>query len=285
MEEIYDTPEKILTVTSDTILSPQTLARTYSVQGYSDTWECVLDYRAVIEYHNTHPDQSPHEISKQFSPSRKRIRGWIEGAQPDPVRAVTTAEEKGWLDATWSSDIGRAFNSLVAFVFSSGSIGSRDFAPVFVVDGTEKAAFVSKALEILECGTIEQHTDDPDRATQLVPQSDKALLGRALHTLDAPIGDKNAEKDITLPSYLTTAPDAIREEFVNVYLSHRGWTYPDKESLKIGESRPEPFYESLQALIESTIEEGDVTRLSDGMGLYIPAETASKFDVQLSWGC
>jgi hypothetical protein len=265
---------------SDTVISRQALARTFSHQIYDDGWQWVEDYQSVGKYHEEHPNASPYQISKALGLPRSRVGGWLEGSTPYPVSALSTAEAHGWFDATWNDQVGHALNRLVALVFCSGSISQRDFAPIFVADDDLAEKFIRKALDTVGCGARKQHTDDSMRATQLVPHDDGHALGRVLYVLGAPTGTKKAESDITLPVYLDTAPDTVRRDFVETYVSLRGQSRPNRSGWVIRESRPEEFTEDLATLIES-VTGASVTRLSDGTGLLLSEEVVSSLELDV----
>jgi hypothetical protein len=269
------------------ILTARDLAKTYSVniyrESYDDGWDCVKEYRRVMSYHQTNPQQSPYQIHNELDVPRKRVRGWIEGSVPDPVSAVNLANRRGWLDATWDSDIGRAFNILVTWVFASGSIGIRDLQLIFVIDHQQLEQFVRKALDVLGYGATLQRQNDPDRATQLVPRGKRTpVLARALSAMGAPIGEKSSIDGLQLPAYLESVPASILREFVELYVTLRGSKQDNRDGLELTESRSSQYHRKLAELIE-TVGGGSITPLSSGTGLWLSAETVSNLDLEPSW--
>lgn len=118
----------------------------------------------------------------------------MNGAKPDPARAVEVADERGWFDGVESDQFG-ALNRLVAWIFSGGSINS-NYVPAFTVDGrTEHRA--TDALETLGLDWRRDREHDPNRATEIVPTTHASVLGRALLVLGAPKGAKNERADIS----------------------------------------------------------------------------------------
>ncbi len=95
-----------------------------------------------------------------------------------------------------------------------------------------------------------ERDDDPDRATELRPTAHGTVLGRVLHVLGAPIADKNPDASISLPAYLDDAPESIRLDFVDVYLSNRAIDFEDKRSLQLAEDRSPQYLDELAALFE-----------------------------------
>jgi hypothetical protein len=272
---------------SQKVLSARALAKTYSVEiydgSYNDGWDCVKEYRRVMTYYQTNPQQSPYQVHSELDVPRKRVRNWIEGSVPDPVRAVSFADESGWLDATWDSAIGRAFNLLITWVFASGSIGVRDLHLIFVIDDQELDQFLRKVLNVLGYGATVQRQNDPNRATQLVPSGKRTpVLARALSTMGAPIGEKSSIDSLQLPPYLESAPTSIRQEFVELYVTLRGSKQQNRDGLELTESRSNQYHRALAELIE-TVGGGNVTPLSSGNGLWLSAETVSNLNLEPSW--
>jgi hypothetical protein len=235
-----------------------------------------------MEYHRTNPEEGSYLVAKKMDLPRGRVHKWLEGSQPDPVRALDVAEANGWLDATWSSDIGRAFNILVATIFSSGSLGTRDLTPLFSVDADEHAAFIRASLAAVGCGAVIQRTDDPSRTNELLPEKHTAVLGRALAVLGAPIGTKNDQAEISLPEYLRSAPESTRKEFVEVYVAFRGYRPDHIDGRLLSESRSDSFHRSLAELIES-VTNVSINPSVGKQSLYVPAEAVSELDLSVSW--
>ena len=96
-----------------------------------------------------------------------------------------------------------------------------------------------------------------ERADEVRPTTNGALLGRVLAVLGAPVGQKT-DQQLALPAYLEGAPERVRERFVAVYLEHRAVCYESKATLTIREARNRAYLESLAALIDS-VADGDVT--------------------------
>jgi len=85
---------------------------------------------------------------EQAPPSR--VRPWLDGGMPDPVRAIQTTEEHGWLGWDAASLSTRALNCLVAWIFAGGST-TRQYAPLLTVgDETQPCA-----TTLLETATSE----------------------------------------------------------------------------------------------------------------------------------
>ncbi|ELY89090.1 hypothetical protein C483_14105 [Natrialba hulunbeirensis JCM 10989] len=114
----------------DPVIDERDLARTYDGGAYADPWSGVLDYRAVMRYASQHPDKGSYVISNAQEIPRGRVRGWVDDSgMPDTARGIETARELGWLDATYRDDAFLALNTLVANVFSGGSIATETSAP------------------------------------------------------------------------------------------------------------------------------------------------------------
>jgi hypothetical protein len=262
------------------VVDPQALARTYSVRTHDDPWAVVEEYRTVMSYHDEHPDEGSGAVSTTFDLPRGRVHNWLEGGKPEPVKAIKTADENGWIDSPWESDIGHAFNTLVAAIFSSGGISTRDHVPTFVVSANTEP-IIRQALDTIGCGAT-AYDERPNRSTELVPAKHKAHVGRALTVLGAPVGRKNDRAEITLPDYLASAPAALRVEFVRVYVTLRGVrrTGRDTDALAIKELRSKSFHESLAELIESVTDEQ--IRLWDSeMAIWLSPEALADLDIPI----
>jgi hypothetical protein len=154
--------------------------------------------------------------------------------------------------------------------------------PIFIADTDEYAAFIRTSLAVVGCGAVTQHADDPNRATQLIPEEHTAVLGRALLVLGAPTGKKNDQTEISLPEYLSSAPESIRKEFVEVYIAFRGYQPDDRDGRLLGESRPDSYHRSLAKLIES-VSRGTVNPRVGKPNLYVPAGVVAELDLSVSW--
>lgn len=98
-------------------------------------------------------------------------------------------------------------------------------------------------------GCVSSRGAEPGRAAEYRPADDASVLGRVLSLLGAPVGPKNAAGPLTLPAYLTDAPEPIRLEFVAVYLQNRGHRYEEKATIHFREDRSPEYLDELAALI------------------------------------
>lgn len=236
--------------TASSVLTPEAFARTYSPQGYADGWEQVEQYLLVVEWSELNPEASWQMAAKTLEIPKSRVRRWYDGDKPHALRQLEVVDARGWVDATWDTQIGRAFNILAAAILSGGTL-SKQYYPQIILDDdldapTEKT--LRTALKKLVGSSHVTHADDPQRATVIAPGADQALLGRSLHVIGIPTGRKT-EGDLTLPSYLATAPDQIRTEFVEIYVIFRG-SRRERGTADISEERSESYLESLAELIE-----------------------------------
>ncbi|APX98745.1 hypothetical protein [Natronorubrum daqingense] len=234
-------------------LSERALARTYESTSYTDAYETVEEYRRVMSYASRHPNKGSTSIASTFDLPRGRVRPWIEHVSvPDPVRAIETAREYGWLEADLDSPTFTALNTLVANVFSGGSISTAHYAPTFALNHHGEHSHV---VDALESSNIEFDVIERDgRADEARPATDGTILGRTLAVLGAPVGPK-AEQRLELPSYLSDAPEPVRERFVHSYLKNRAVEHNQKDTLTIQEERNRDYLESLCELIDSVVDE------------------------------
>ncbi|AGB31771.1 hypothetical protein C488_14972 [Natrinema pellirubrum DSM 15624] len=230
------------------LVTEQALARTYDSRAYADTYDAVTDYREVMDYAARHPDKGSSAVASALELPRSRIRPWLDGAKPDAVRGLETAREYGWLEAEYGDPAFTALNTLVANVFSGGSIAEQYHQPSFALNHRGEESHVIDALELagLEYRIV---ADRDGRADEARPTEDASVLGRVLAVLGAPVGPK-ADHRLTLPAYLEGAPADVRETFAYAYLENRAVEHQGKATLTLRENRNRDYLESLAALID-----------------------------------
>ncbi|QCW05221.1 hypothetical protein [Natrinema pallidum] len=233
---------------SESPVSADALARTYSPPSYSDPVDVVKDYGRTMDYASRHPNKGSSAIASALELPRGRIRPWLDGAKPDAVRGIETARDYGWLEAEYGDPEFTAHNTLVANVFSAGSISEQYYRPSFALNHRGEDSHVLDALELAGC-EYRIVADRRDRADEARPTEDASVLGRVLAALGAPVGPK-ADQQLALPTYLTDAPDDVRETFVYSYLENRAIEHDDKATLTVREARNRTYLESLAALID-----------------------------------
>lgn len=224
----------------------KSLARTYSDRVYADPWEKVLDYRRVQQYAAKHPDAGRTRVGNVLELPPSRVRGWLNGGQPDPVRGISTALEHGWLDLKPDSEMTAALLRLAAHILSGGSIDTR-YVPTLTPGGPYTVTDLEAVFHAVGVETFTRNADVSGRATEVVASDGGTVLGRCLVTMGVPHGSK---RDIaTLPPALAVVPDAVRREFVIIMLHHRGVRYEQKATISINEQRAPAYRDSLAALI------------------------------------
>ena len=231
------------------IVTEHALARTYDGGHYTDGWTAVEQYRRAVSYAHRN-DVGSSATAARLDMPRSRIRPWIDGdAVPEPIRAIDTGLEYGWLECGYGDPVFTGLNALVANVFSGGSIAASTYQLSFALNHLGENASVVDALELANVSY--RVVDDRDgRADEVRPTEDGAVLGRVLSVLGAPEGPK-ADQHLTLPSYLEDAPTDVRETFVCAYLENRAVDHDAKDTLTILEERNRSYLESLAELIES----------------------------------
>ncbi|SDQ63607.1 hypothetical protein [Natronobacterium texcoconense] len=239
------------------LVTERELARTYDSQSYSDAYTAVEDYRRVTQYASEHPDERSTAISSALTLPRGRVRPWLEGSKPDPVRAIDTAREYGWLECTDDDPEFRGLNVLVANVFSGGSIDARFYQPSFSIDGEGN----DRVFDALERAGVDYRVVDgrSGRTDEVRPADDASILGRVLAVLGAPTGPK-ADQHLTLPAYLEGAPDEIREAFADAYLENRAIGHEDKDTLHLQERRNRGYLADLADLLDDVADGGVALR-------------------------
>lgn len=249
------------------LISEESLAHTYNGGAYSDAWEVVQQYRDVTKHQSYHPNKGSSAIASALDLPRSRIRTWTDGGAPDVVRGIETARDYGWIENTYEDSTFTGLNSLVANVFSGGSIAEQYYRPSFALNARGHDSHIFDALELVdvEYDVVE---DREGRADEVRPTTDATVLGRVLVSLGAPIGPKTGQH-LTLPEYLDDAPRETRETFVVCYLENRGIEHEQKATLTIQEDRNQTYIEELARLIRSvsdgpvTVGEGRITISAD----------------------
>lgn len=244
------------TVNDVELVTERELAATYDGGAYVDAWDAVEQYRRATSYAFRKQVKSGATASALELP-RGRVRTWVDDdGAPDAVRALETAREYGWLEVGYDDPVFEGLNTLVANVFSGGSIATETYSPSFALDDRRQS--VLDALETAGVGyTI---VDDRDgRADEARPTEAASVLGRVLAVLGAPVGEK-ADQHVSLPAYLEDAPTEIRREFVDAYLANRAISHDGKATLHIQEQRNRDYLAALASLIDDVADGGVALR-------------------------
>lgn len=243
---------------------------TYDGGQYVDAMEAIEDYGRVMRHHQVNPDMGSSALAGRLEIPRGRIRPWLEGGAPDPVRGLETARDHGWVGVSFSDACFGPLNVLVAGVFSGGSIAEQYYQPRWAVDDRGRESGIRDALTELGVG-YRVDADRDGRADEIVPASDAVVLGRVLSVLGAPVGPK-AEQRLSLPDYLDRAPNSIRDQFVDVYLANRA-IEPHNDVVRFREERSDAYLSELAGLIED-VADAPVTITEKNVTLSVPATEA-----------
>lgn len=257
-------------------LTEQSLARTYR-SSYDDTYEALLDYRRVQSYQQSHPDAGSYAVANALELPRGRIRGWLDETMPDALKGVRRAEELGWFDIDPTdpdSPLLEAFIRLLAGIYAGGSIRSSGWTPHWTTN--DPINRIKQALDTLGLEYREIHTQDAQRATELVPRNDGSLLGRSLSVLGSPTQSKNKSTIDALPTYLFELPVEIRREFVGIYIAYR--QSGDRRTISLQEVRADSYHRDLANLISSVIDEPDSVTVGE-RGIYISGKVRDDLDL------
>jgi len=159
-----------------------------------------------------HPNKGSSALSSIVELPRNQIRTWVDsGGKPDVAHGVHIAQDQGWLDADVESERFDALNTLVAAVFSGGTISER-FEPAFTPD-RESVTFarVNDALDRLGCGTkLRGDDEDPDRPVEVLPDTNASVLGRVLVALAHRTARRPMKPISRSPTTSTTLPSTLR---------------------------------------------------------------------------
>lgn len=221
----------------------QALARTYSDREYPDPWEKVLDYRGVQAYAAEHSKHGRTRVGKALNLPPSRVRGWLNGGMPDPVRGIQTAIDYGWLDPTPDSDTTAALVELFAHVLAGGSITAKTFVPAVATGSRVDRGDVRTAFARVGVDTIVRHGDTDGRATEVLPAANASVLGRCLVAMGAPAGEKVYAD--AFPPVVWDVPKAVRVSFARIYVAHRATMFADKRTMAVQEERSLAYLEGL----------------------------------------
>jgi len=226
----------------------RSLARTYSDRVYPDPWEKVEDYQRVQAYAAEHPNAGRTAVGKALELPPSRVRGWLNGGQPDPVRGIQTASANGWLDP--DCDMAGALVELLAHVLAGGSINDM-FVPAVSIGRRIDREAIETAFTAVGIGCQSRHAESNVRATELYPTTDASVLGRCLVAMGAPRGVKTNLS--TLPKIVWESPQPIQRRFAECYVAHRGLHFDDKATTRIQEDRPKSYLSDLHELIDQCV--------------------------------
>ncbi|RQG97069.1 hypothetical protein [Natrarchaeobius chitinivorans] len=239
---------------ANSVLTEKALAETYDGGYYENSWEIVQQYRDATRYASKHDVGSAATASALKLP-RSRLRTWIDdGGKPDPVRGIEIAHDYGWLECSYGDPVFAGLNTLVANVFSGGSIAVQYYQPSFALNHREGDSHVFDAFEL--AGIEYEVVDDRgDHGDEVRPAEHSTVLGRTLAALGAPVGPKS-DQHLDLPPYLDGAPEAVRETFVYAYLENRAIEHDEKQTLTIREDRNRTYLSALADLINDVARGG-----------------------------
>jgi len=244
----------------------RSLARTYSDRVYPDPWEKVEDYQRVLAYAAEHPDAGRTAVGTALDLPSARVRGWLNGGKPDPVRGINTASRHRWIEP--EDNMASALVELLAHILAGGSI-DETFVPAISTGRRVDRTMGMNVFEAVGVGARTRHADSDRRATEVYPTSDASVLGRCLVTMGAPQGKKNNLDAI--PSTVWDSPEPLRRRFVECYVRHRGTHFKSKATTRIQEERPTSYMTDLYELINESVS----SHVSHGVqGITISADAA-----------
>lgn len=264
------------------LVSPQSLARTYSPSPGVDAWEHLQLYRQTERYDKDWGSQRvataiTRDDELDFGTvTRSQIRVWVdEDGKPDAARGLDIAEEHGWLADDWTPTA-RAFAALVIGIHACGSIGVGGWRPSWTPGGELTRAQLADALEQVGVGVRTVPRSGDPRPDELRARGHGSVLGRALAAAGAPTGTKTEESVAGLPDWLETAPPTVRAAAAELLVRERGAKHPEGETRRIGTERPLEFFEDVAALIADVT--GEPVTASE-TGVTISADAVRKLGV------
>lgn len=259
---------------TNVLLAEEDLLRTYPEDG--NPIETVDQYREALELRNADPNRSRASISRAVGRPSSTLRRWlVDDSKPAVIKALETANERGWIPLHADDRAFESINPLLAWIYAGGLINPETFEPSLTINTRLQRAVAGPLLEHLniEWRSIREERTE-ERTHELRPRAGGAVLGRVLYALGAPKGRKT-EQDISLPAYLDHVSPHHRRVFARVYLLHRGApANEDGFSLTVQEERRAQYFHELQSLFE------DVTNEKVTLDDSIPKLYLSKAAVQ-----
>ena len=240
------------------------LANTYKGGRQVKPWDRVEDYRRYLDYTADYPNKGSGAVASALELPRGRVRAWMNGSKPDPVRAIEIAEENDWFDLTWDSEVFAGLNILIAWVFSGGSITTENYVPQVAVTNKTRGCAEQALRTIGVEDIIVNREDNANRATEIKPKRHAAVLGRYLTVLGAPVGEKNQTRSLSLPPYLEEAPWDVRRDFMCAYVWNRGTIRRDLDEspVQIREERSSDYRAAIFELLNSLVPDAVQSRSS-----------------------
>lgn len=259
---------------SDRTARAQALANTYATIDGRTGWTRVQQYQRVLEYRGKHPDAGSQAVATALELPRSRIRPWFDGAKPDPVRAVHTAEANDWLDTRPGERTFEALSVLTAWLFAGGSLKTDWFIPLFAVGADDPQDVAENALQAAGLPVQYNRADSDKRATELRPAEHASHLGRFLSAvMRAPLGRKNEQTDLSLPDWLKAAGASTQLRWARTYVTVRGTAVDPQHGYdwQLREKRPGSYLNALGQLFQSLAPPETVTTGSRTIRLRPPA--------------
>lgn len=225
------------------------LARTYNTPSYDDPYDVVKDYRRVQRAAANHPNKGSYALSNIVGLPRGRIRGWIDDdtdSMPDAVRAISVAQNKGWLDPT--GDTAVALAAIVGHLLGGGSIAKESYVPSVCEGRRVSISDIKRAFHQVGVRSDTRHEESDTRATEVVPVEYGSILGRTLAAWGCPVGGRSEIQ--SLPELLDHVNNSGLEAFLQAYTLHRAVNYRQKATTRLLGEQPEGFHRAIAELIE-----------------------------------
>ncbi len=237
----------------DTTHTPQALearlARTYDHPSYDDPYDAVEDYRRVQRAAANHPNKGSQALSTVVGLPRSRIRSWVDGdGMPDAARAVSVAQNKGWLDPSGDTAVGLA--AMTGHVLGGGSITEENYVPSVCEGRRVTTSDIDRAFREVGVQSDIRHEASENRATEVIPAEHASILGRTLAAWGVPVGEARPAE---LPVLLESVDTSSREAFLKAYIRHRGTNLPEKATTTCRAAYPRGFQSAFaEAVSEAT---------------------------------
>lgn len=258
--------------------SKRRLARTYADSG----WDGVREYDAAMRWHAAHPQQGSYVASRALDLPRGRLRAWFDGAKPEAVRAIDTAESRGWLDATPGDLTFEGLSVLHAWILAGGSIAQDTFVPSLAVGPADPGGLARDAFAATGIRSRRVNESTAERATEIRPDGPgRSHLGRFLHgVLGAPVGDKTQVGAEPL-AYLASVPKMTLLRWCQTYVTLRGSAVElarGGRTVRLGERRSREYRRALADRLRAVVGDDAHVTVTD-YATVLGADTLGMLDV------
>ena len=235
------------------LLAPQRLARTYAHPD-DDPWERVQRYHRIQALPD---DWGTDRVADELNADERDVRLWVaRDVPPAAAQAVEVADERDWFADEWTPTT-RALARITATTHACGTIDAETYRPSWGPAKPVVRAQLERDLVTVGTG-FEQAVRQGAMPDETRPSEHAVVLGRALSTLDCPVGDGAEGARRSLPSFLADAPAEVRADWLAQFVRERGFEQEDTLERIVRVGRGRSYLERLADLVEAVTDESAI---------------------------